>query len=50
MKVEGAFIAIGHKPNTKFLEGQVECDENGYIKILDGEMTKTNVEGVHIQV
>ena len=46
MEVEGAFIAIGHKPNTEFIKGQIECDENGYIKVLDGEMTKTSVEGM----
>ena len=44
--MEGAFIAIGHKPNTEFMKGQIECDENGYIKVLDGEMTKTSVEGI----
>ena len=27
----GAFIAIGHKPITSFLNGQIETDENGYI-------------------
>ena len=46
MDVEGAFIAIGHKPNTKFLGGQIECDKNGYIKVIEGEMTKTSVEGM----
>ena len=46
LEVEGAFIAIGHKPNTEFIKGQIECDENGYIKVLDGEMTKTSVEGM----
>lgn len=40
----GAFIAIGHKPITSFLEGQVETDEHGYI--VNKEFSMTSVEGV----
>ncbi|MFL2957675.1 MAG: NAD(P)/FAD-dependent oxidoreductase, partial [Candidatus Thalassarchaeaceae archaeon] len=40
----GAFIAIGHKPITKFLENQVETDESGYI--VPNTHTMTNVPGV----
>ncbi|MDC1420092.1 thioredoxin-disulfide reductase [Euryarchaeota archaeon] len=40
----GAFIAIGHKPITKFLDGQIEIDETGYI--LTKEHTMTNIHGV----
>lgn len=40
----GAFIAIGHKPITTFLEGQVETDEHGYI--VNKEFSMTSVEGV----
>ena len=40
----GAFIAIGHKPITNFLESQVETDDNGYI--LHKKNTMTSVEGV----
>jgi len=43
--VTGVFIAIGHKPNTEFLKGQLETDETGYI-ITKGENTATSVEGV----
>ena len=43
--IDGFFLAIGHKPNTDFLAGQVALDENGYIK-LDGPTTATSVEGV----
>ena len=39
----GAFIAIGHKPITGFLGGQVETDENGYI--IHKQHTMTSVEG-----
>eukprot|EP00598_Pedospumella_elongata_P004271 CAMPEP_0184977114 /NCGR_PEP_ID=MMETSP1098-20130426/7864_1 /TAXON_ID=89044 /ORGANISM="Spumella elongata, Strain CCAP 955/1" /LENGTH=256 /DNA_ID=CAMNT_0027500065 /DNA_START=131 /DNA_END=897 /DNA_ORIENTATION=+ len=41
---EGAFIAIGHKPNTAFLNKQVEVDEKGYIVLK--EHTMTSVPGV----
>ena len=41
----GCFIAIGHDPNTGFLEGQVELDENDYI-ITKPDHTMTSVEGI----
>jgi thioredoxin reductase (NADPH) len=40
----GAFIAIGHKPITAFLNGQVETDDEGYI--LHKQHTMTSVSGV----
>ncbi|MDP6328913.1 MAG: thioredoxin-disulfide reductase [Candidatus Thalassarchaeaceae archaeon] len=40
----GAFIAIGHKPITNFLEEQVETDDSGYI--LAKTHTMTSVEGI----
>lgn len=40
----GLFFAIGHTPNTAFLNGQVELHPNGYIKVFDG--TRTSVEGI----
>ncbi len=44
IQATGAFIAIGHKPITGFLDGQVETDEHGYI--ISKEFTMTSVEGV----
>ena len=41
----GAFEAIGHTPNTKFLNGQLETDEQGYI-ITKPNATSTSIEGV----
>jgi len=42
---DGIFMAIGHIPNTKIFEGQIDVDEGGYIKTIPGS-TKTNIEGV----
>jgi len=47
-ELKGVFIAIGHQPNTKLFEGQLDM-ENGYIKTksgLNGQATSTNVPGV----
>jgi len=41
----GLFYAIGHDPNTKFLDGQLEVDAQGYIVVRPGR-THTSVEGV----
>ena len=43
--IDGFFLAIGHKPNTEFLKGQVALDEQGYIA-LGGITTETSVKGV----
>ncbi|MHC5018701.1 MAG: NAD(P)/FAD-dependent oxidoreductase [Planctomycetota bacterium] len=44
MDVGGLFIAIGHDPNTEFLKGKIDLDDEGYI--LHQEHTMTNVAGV----
>lgn len=46
--VTGVFIAIGHSPNTKLFEGQLEMD-SGYIKTFNGSkgnFTETSISGV----
>lgn len=46
LPVGGLFLAIGHTPATDFLEGQLETDPKGYIKLEDPYRTFTSVEGV----
>jgi thioredoxin reductase (NADPH) len=43
LEADGLFIAIGHKPNTDLFVGQLDLDDNGYIKV-DG--IKTKIPGV----
>lgn len=45
IKIDGFFLAIGHKPNTDVFKKFINCDEQGYI-VTEGISTKTNVEGV----
>lgn len=45
ISASGLFYAIGHKPNTDFLDGQVELDDAGYI-VTRGKGTSTSVSGV----
>lgn len=45
LNVTGFFVAIGHKPNTDIFSGQLDMDEQGYLKIIPGS-TKTNIDGV----
>jgi len=46
LECKGLFVAIGHEPNTAFLDGQIDTDETGYVVVKDGLRTATNVEGV----
>ena len=45
LPVEAVFVAIGHRPNTDLVRGQLELDPVGYIKVESGG-TRTSVEGV----
>ncbi len=46
LAVAGMFVAIGHTPNTKFLNDQIETEPRGYVVLKDPFRTLTNVEGV----
>jgi thioredoxin reductase (NADPH) len=41
----GAFIAIGHEPQSGLVQGQIDVDENGYV-ITEGKSTRTKLPGV----
>lgn len=45
IEATGAFVAIGHVPRSEVVKGQVETDEDGYIKVVAGS-TRTNLDGV----
>jgi thioredoxin reductase (NADPH) len=48
LELDGVFVAIGHDPNTKFLVGQIDLDEKGYVITKDENQTHTNIEGVFV--
>ena len=46
MEAGGLFFAIGHTPNTAFLNGQLDLHDNGYIKVTPGTV-QTSKEGIY---
>lgn len=44
--INGVFVAIGHKPNTQFLKGQIELDKAGYVVVKDN--TQSSIKGVFV--
>src|SRR4051794_40906045 len=45
LEISGAFIAIGHEPQSEIVHGVVDTDENGYV-VTEGKSTRTKVEGM----
>lgn len=45
INASGVFVAIGHHPNTGFVKGLVDTDENGYIVVKPGT-SETNIPGI----
>jgi thioredoxin reductase (NADPH) len=45
LEVAGAFVAVGHEPQSTLVDGQIDVDENGYVAV-DGRSTRTNRPGV----
>jgi thioredoxin reductase (NADPH) len=45
IEVGGAFVAIGHRPRSELVDGQVELDGEGYV-VVDEPSTKTKLGGV----
>jgi thioredoxin reductase (NADPH) len=46
LEMGGLFVAIGHRPNTEFLDGQIDLKDNGYVQLTTPWRTETNVPGV----
>ena len=45
LPVTGLFVAIGHEPNSGLLKGQLDLEDNGYVRTI-GRSTRTSVDGV----
>ena len=45
LPISGAFIAVGHSPQSQLVAGQVDVDDNGYV-VTQGRTTQTNLPGV----
>jgi thioredoxin reductase (NADPH) len=45
LEISGAFIAVGHEPQSELVRGQIDVDENGYVR-TEGRSTRTKLPGV----
>jgi len=46
LEVDGCFVAVGHTPNTKFLNGILEADAKGFLKVTN--FTRTSIPSVFV--
>jgi thioredoxin reductase (NADPH) len=46
LSVNGVFVAVGIKPDTELVKGQIDCNDAGYV--IAGEDCKTSLEGVYV--
>ncbi len=46
LELDGCFVSIGHTPNTKFLNGILETDEQGFLKVKN--FTRTSIPSVFV--
>ncbi|MGV0810622.1 thioredoxin-disulfide reductase [Mycolicibacterium boenickei] len=46
LEVTGVFVAVGHDPRSELVRGQIDLDDEGYVKVL-GRTTATTLEGVY---
>jgi thioredoxin reductase (NADPH) len=46
VEASGMFLAIGHTPNTDFLQGKLDMNDKGYLRWTESFRTKTSVEGI----
>ncbi|MCD8533654.1 MAG: thioredoxin-disulfide reductase [Verrucomicrobia bacterium] len=46
LECAGVFIAVGHVPNTQVFQGQIQMDDHGYVKMVQG--SQTSVPGVFV--
>jgi thioredoxin reductase (NADPH) len=45
VSIKGAFVAIGHRPNSELLDGSLDLDDEGYV-LVEGRSTRTKLPGV----
>ena len=50
LQIDGVFIAIGHKPNTEFLKGQLDLDEKGYVVVENEQSSFASQSETHTKV
>ncbi len=50
LQIDGIFVAIGHKPNTGFLKGQLDLDEKGYVVVENEQSSFASQSETHTKI